>query len=577
MESKAAKPLIVQSDKTLLLEVESPESEDARDEISRFAELEKSLEYIHTFRITPLSLWNAAASGLTADEAISILQKYTKYPIPSNIEFEIEDYISRFGTLRLIKDENGLILESEDKSLITEIWRNRKVKALLKGRIGSNKVVIKPQERGLIKQVLIDLGHPVKDLAGYIEGEHFPISLLKTTKSGQIFDLRKYQKDAVSIFYSNAGPQGGSGTVVLPCGAGKTMVGLGIMSQINSNTLILCPNSIGVSQWIEEIIDKTTVNRDDIGEYTGEKKEIKPITITTYQILTWRPSKDSEFPHFSIFQKRNWGLIIYDEVHLLPAPVFKVTANLQARRRLGLTATLIREDGKEKDVFSLIGPKKYDISWKVLEKDGWIATAECIEIRVDMPKDVKMEYATATNRQQYRIAAENPVKYDILKEIVKRHKEDNILVIGMYLDQLRIIADMFGAEIITGKTKKSERKRLYKAFKSGDIKLLILSKVANFALDLPDANVAVQMSGTFGSRQEEAQRLGRILRPKSDNSKASFYSIVTRGTKDQEYAEKRQLFLTEQGYKYVIINGLRFQRQNYVKSESNCEKTRNEN
>jgi DNA excision repair protein ERCC-3 len=408
-------------------------------------------------------------------------------------------------------------------------------------------------------------------MAGYIEGEYFPISLLNTTRSGNTFSLRQYQKDAVSIFYSNAGPQGGSGTVVLPCGAGKTMVGLGIMNQINSNTLILCPNAIGVSQWIEEITDKTTVNRGDIGEYTGEKKEIKPITITTYQILTWRPSKDSEFPHFSIFQKRNWGLIIYDEVHLLPAPVFKVTANLQARRRLGLTATLIREDGKEKDVFSLIGPKKYDISWKVLEKEGWIATAECIEIRVDMPEDVKMEYALATNRQQYRIAAENPIKYDILKDIVNKHKEDNILVIGMYLDQLRIIADMFGAEIITGKTPKKERKRLYKAFKSGDIKLMILSKVANFALDLPDANVAVQMSGTFGSRQEEAQRLGRILRPKSDGSKASFYSIVTRGTKDQDYAEKRQLFLTEQGYKYVIINGLRFQELQNGRTDSNQE------
>lgn len=569
MESQSSKPLIVQSDKTLLLEVESPDSEDARDAISKFAELEKSLEYIHTFRITPISLWNAAASGLSAKDAMKTLKKYTKYPIPGNIEFEINDYISRYGKLRLIKDESDLILESDDKTLITEVWRNKKVKAHLKNRINSNKLLINPNERGLIKQLLIELGHPVRDLAGYMEGEHYPITLLETTRGGHKFSLRKYQKDAISVFYSNAGPQGGSGTVVLPCGAGKTMVGLGIMSQINSNTLILCPNSIGVSQWIEEITDKTTVHRDDIGEYTGEKKEIKPITITTYQILTWRPSKESEFPHFSLFQKRNWGLIIYDEVHLLPAPVFKVTANLQARRRLGLTATLIREDGKEKDVFSLIGPKKYDISWKVLEKDGWIAQAECVEIRVDMKDDVKMNYSLAPDRQRYRIAAENPVKYDILKNIVRKHKDDNILVIGMYLDQLRNIAQIFGSEIITGKTPKRERRRLYKAFKSGDIKILILSKVANFALDLPDANVAIQMSGTFGSRQEEAQRLGRILRPKSDGGFAFFYSIVTRGTKDQVYAEKRQLFLTEQGYKYKIIDGLSFQRQEDGTSDSN--------
>jgi DNA excision repair protein ERCC-3 len=351
------------------------------------------------------------------------------------------------------------------------------------------------------------------------------------------------------------------------------MVGLGVMNLVSANTLILCPNVIGVKQWIAELTDKTSVNRMDIGEYTGEKKEIRPITITTYQILTWRPEKGAEFPHFSIFNRRNWGLIIYDEVHLLPAPIFKVTANLQARRRLGLTATLIREDGNEKDVFSLIGPKKYDISWKVLEKEGWIATAECIEIRVNMPEDVKTDYALVDERKRYRIAAENPVKYDMIRDIVTRHKGDNILVIGMYLDQLRKIADMFGAEIITGKTPTRDRQRLYKAFKNGEIKLLILSKVANFALDLPDANVAVQVSGTFGSRQEEAQRLGRILRPKSDKGTARFYSIVTRGTKDQEYAEKRQLFLTEQGYKYLIIDGTRFQeRENgitkgYLKSE----------
>ncbi|UCE37249.1 MAG: DEAD/DEAH box helicase [Thermoplasmata archaeon] len=561
MSLKSQNPLIVQSDKTLLLEVESPFYESARDEISKFAELEKSLEYIHTFRISPISLWNAAASGMKGEDVMDVLRRYTRYPIPGNIEFEVNDYISRFGKLKLKRKEEKIFLESQDIALISEIWRNKKVKKHLTKRMEKTVLEVKPESRGEIKHVLIQIGHPVEDLAGYAEGEHYPITLLEKTKGGMPFSLRKYQREAVSVFYSNAGPTGGSGTVVLPCGAGKTMVGLGIMSLLSQNTLILCPNVIGVKQWIEEIRDKTTVKTEDVGEYTGEKKEIKPITITTYQVLTWRPKKDSEFPHFTLFQKRNWGLIVYDEVHLLPAPVFKVTANLQAKRRLGLTATLIREDGKEKDVFSLIGPKKYDISWKVLESQGWIATAECLEIRVDMTPDVKMNYSLVNERKRYRIAAENPIKYDIIKDIVNRHADDNILVIGMYLDQLRKVADIFKAHIITGKTPRRERERLYDSFKRGEIKLLILSKVANFALDLPDANVAIQISGTFGSRQEEAQRLGRILRPKKDGSIARFYSIVTRGTKDQDYAEKRQLFLTEQGYKYTIIDGTEFARR----------------
>jgi DNA excision repair protein ERCC-3 len=558
MSKNVDNPLIVQSDKTLLLEVESPLHENARDDISKFAELEKSLEYIHTYRISPISLWNAAALGMSSEEVMEVLRRYTKYPIPSNIEFEVNDYISRYGKLTLRVKDDEMILESQDPVLISEIWRNKNVKKHLLRREDRTHLIIKPDRRGLLKQILIELGHPVEDLAGYVEGEYYPIKLLEKTKAGQLFNLRKYQKDAVAVFYSNSGPKGGSGTVVLPCGAGKTMVGLGVMNLLNTNTLILCPNVIGVKQWIEEIKDKTTVSADDIGEYTGQKKEIKPITITTYQVLTWRPSKDADFPHFAIFQKRNWGLIIYDEVHLLPAPVFKVTANLQTRRRLGLTATLIREDGKERDVFSLIGPKKYDISWKILEREGWIATAECIEIRVDMAKSIRMNYALVNERKRYRIAAENPIKFDIIKTIVDMHREDNILVIGMYLSQLRKIAEMFNAPIITGKTARKERERLYESFKNGEIKLLILSKVANFALDLPDANVAIQVSGTFGSRQEEAQRLGRILRPKKDGSIARFYSVVTRGSKDQDYAEKRQLFLTEQGYKYTIIDGSKF-------------------
>lgn len=571
MSSKANKPLIVQSDKTMLLEVESPLFENARDDISKFAELEKSLEYMHTYRITPISLWNAAASGMSGKEVMKVLRRYTKYPIPTNIEFEIKDYISRYGKLVLRRDGEELTLESEDTTLITEIWRNKNVKKHLKKRIDRTKLKVKPERRGQIKSVLIEIGHPVEDLAGYIEGEHLPIELLAETKKGRYFHLRKYQQDAVNVFYSDADPRGGSGTVVLPCGAGKTMVGLGAMNLLATNTLILCPNVIGVRQWIEEILDKTSVEKENIGEYTGDKKEIKPITITTYQILTWRSSKQGEFPHFKLFQKRNWGLIIYDEVHLLPAPVFKVTANLQARRRLGLTATLIREDGRERDVFSLIGPKKYDISWKLLEREGWIATAECVEIRVDMNREVKMNYALAKDRKKYRIAAENPKKFDIIKRIVDQHKGNNIIVIGMYLAQLRNIADMFDAEIITGKTPRKKREELYDSFKEGEIKLLILSKVANFALDLPDANVAVQVSGTFGSRQEEAQRLGRILRPKKDGSSAKFYSIVTRGTKDQDYAEKRQLFLTEQGYKYMIIDGSRFKRLKYGEKNQKIE------
>ncbi len=572
MPPKFQKPLIVQSDKTLLLEVESPFYENARDDISKFSELEKSLEYIHTYRITPISLWNAAASGMKGKDVMKVLKRYAKYAIPGNIEFEIDDYISRYGKLTMVRKGEELLLESPDKAVITEVWRNTKARVHLVRRVSKTILSVKPDRRGLIKHVLIEIGYPIEDLAGYVEGKHLPIQLLDRTREGDIFKLRRYQQEAVDVFYSNAGPKGGSGTVVLPCGAGKTMVGLGVMGLLNCNTLILCPNVIGVKQWIDEITDKTGVSREDVGEYTGWKKEIKPITITTYQMLIWRPSKDGEFPHFKLFQQRDWGLIIYDEVHLLPAPIFKVTANLQTRRRLGLTATLIREDGKEREVFSLIGPKKYDVSWKLLEKEGWIATAECIEIRVDMDSELKMDYALTDERKRYRIAAENPIKYEIVKSIVNEHKGDNILVIGMYLDQLRKIADMFDAEIITGKTPRKERERLYDMFKKGEIKLLILSKVANFALDLPDANVAIQVSGTFGSRQEEAQRLGRILRPKKDGSVARFYSIVTRGTKDQDYAEKRQLFLTEQGYKYLIIDGSRFKRSEDGKGKEVIEK-----
>lgn len=557
MQSKSDNTLIIQSDKSLLLDLESPFYENARDEVSKFAELEKSLEYIHTYRITPLSLWNAAAAGLTFNDVVSTLKKYSRYVVPSNVEMEIRDYISRYGMIVLRRDDNALVLEAEDPSIIKEIAKNKSMKPHIIKKIENNVLSIDPTSRGDIKRLLTKLGYPAEDLAGYELGERLPMDLLNYTTSskGTIpFKLREYQKAAVNVFYQGGSSRGGCGTIVLPCGAGKTMVGLGVMSFLKCYTIILCPNTIGVKQWIEEITDKTTLTEEEVGEYTGQKKEIKPVTVSTYQILTWSSPRQPDFPHLRLFKMRNWGLIIYDEVHLLPAPVFRVTARIQATRRLGLTATLVREDGRERDVFSLVGPKRYDVSWRLLEQQGWIANARCHEIRIDMPKKVKEIYKNAEQRKKYRTAAENPLKLEVLKEIVDYHRDDNKLIIGMYLGQLEKIAKMFDAPIITGKTPRAKREQLYDRFRSGDIRLLVVSKVANFALDLPDANVAIQVSGTFGSRQEEAQRLGRILRPKKDGSPAYFYSIVSRGTKDQDYAEKRQLFLIERGYNYTITD-----------------------
>ncbi len=557
MRSKSENTLIIQSDKSLLLDVESPFYENARDEVSKFAELEKSLEYIHTYRITPLSLWNAAAAGLTFDDVVTTLKKYSKYAVPSTVENEIRDYVSRFGMIVLRRDDNTLVLEAKDPSIIKEIFKNKRIKPHIIKKIDNNVLSIDPKSRGDIKRLLTELGYPADDLAGYEAGEELRMNLLNYTVSSNCtkpFKLREYQKAAVNVFYQGGRSRGGCGTIVLPCGAGKTMVGLGVMSFLKCYTLILCPNTIGVRQWIEEILDKTTLTEEEVGEYTGQRKEIKPVTVSTYQILTWNSPRQPDFPHLHLFEMRNWGLIIYDEVHLLPAPVFRVTARIQATRRLGLTATLVREDGRERDVFSLVGPKRYDVSWRVLEQQGWIANARCHEIRIDMLKEVKEIYKKAEHRKKYRIAAENPLKLEVLKEIVDYHGDDNKLIIGMYLAQLEKIAKMFDAPIITGRTPRAKREQLYDRFRSGDIRLLVVSKVANFALDLPDANVAIQVSGTFGSRQEEAQRLGRILRPKKDGSPAYFYSVVSRGTKDQDYAEKRQLFLIERGYNYTITD-----------------------
>ncbi|HEY4389190.1 MAG TPA: DNA repair helicase XPB [Ktedonobacteraceae bacterium] len=553
-------PLIVQSDRTILLEVDHPLHAEARDALAQFAELEKSPEHIHTYRLSPLSLWNAAAGGMQADDILQLLNQYSKYAIPSNITVEIREYIKRYGRIKLMRDGERLILHSEDIALITEVLQHKKTQPYLLQRLDPYHIEVDPARRGHIKQALIHIGFPAEDLAGYTEGSPLPVKLRDETTHGKTFEPRAYQTAAASAFYAGGALSGGSGVVVLPCGAGKTIVGLSTIANVQRATLILTPNTIAVRQWIDEILDKTDIPAEMVGEYTGERKDIAPITVSTYQILTYRrggsdgQSEDdiAYFPHFSLFTSYDWGLIIYDEVHLLPAPVFRVTAEIQARRRLGLTATLIREDGREADVFSLIGPKKYDVPWRELEQQGWIATAECHEIRVSMSEDEQMNYAMAEEREKYRMAAESSAKLDIVRHLVERHQEDQVLVIGQYLDQLKELAEELQAPLLTGRTSNAQRAKLYEQFRQGEIKRMVVSKVANFAIDLPDANVAIQVSGTFGSRQEEAQRLGRILRPKSDGSLAYFYTVVTRDTRDQEFSANRQLFLTEQGYRYLI-------------------------
>ncbi len=555
------KPLIVQGDKTVLLEVDNEQYETARDALARFAELVKSPEHVHTYRITPLSLWNAAAAGLTAEHIVRVLEEFGKYDLPGNVRVDVFDYVARYGRIKIIKADGRLLLTSSDALLLTEITHNRRLQPYILAQLDAHTLLINPADRGRIKQALVQVGYPAEDLAGYVEGSPLPIGLRALTRGGAPFALRRYQTEAADVFHAAGTARGGSGVVVLPCGAGKTMVGMGIMARLQCATLILTPSTIAVRQWIDELLDKTTLSPDDVGEYTGDRKEIKPVTITTYQVLTYRPSKVNkqtgeigEFPHLALFSERDWGLIVYDEVHLLPAPVFRVTADIQARRRLGLTATLVREDGRETDVLSLIGPKKYDVPWKDLEKQGWIATAECHEIRVPMDDADRMAYAVAEDREKYRVAATNPLKLDVVRTLTDKHRSDQVLIIGQYVEQLASVAEMLAAPLITGKTSNAEREKLYGAFRSGDIKLLVVSKVANFSIDLPDANVAIQISGTFGSRQEEAQRLGRILRPKPGGLLAHFYTVVTRDTRDQDFAAKRQLFLTEQGYHYTIMD-----------------------
>ncbi len=551
-------PLIVQGDRTLLLDVHAPLAEECRRALIPFAELERSPEHLHTYRLSPLSLWNAAGAGFSPDYAVSVLQKYSRFDVPLAVTAWIRETASRFGKLRLLpgcadfdEAEESLLLYADSLAVFRELEADKKLRKYLTPCPAENSFRLSLTDRGTIKEALLKSGWPVKDEVPLRDGDVLNIKARTKTLSGKDFTYREYQKDAARAFLGDCGPGTGFGTIVLPCGAGKTIVGILMMTKLCTNTLIVTANISSVHQWIAELIDKTDLCADQIGEYSGEKKEIKPVTAATYQVLTWRPQKEGPYPHFKLFRERNWGLIIYDEVHLLPAPVFRVTAELQAVRRAGLTATLVREDGCEGLVFSLVGPKRYDVPWKELETSGWIAGAECIEFRTDLDKSKELAYAVAGLRQKHRIAGENPLKVPIVLDLVKRFAEDKILIIGQYLDQLFEIAQLLKVPLITGKTPVRERDSIYDAFRAGKERVLAVSKVANFAIDLPDASMAIQISGTFGSRQEEAQRLGRILRPK--NRKARFITLITAGTQEELYGANRQKFLAEQGYSYRLV------------------------
>ena len=577
-------PLIVQSDRTLLLDVHAPLADECRNELIPFAELERSPEHLHTYRLTPLSLWNASSAGFTPQDAVNVLQKYARYDVPQSVSLWITETAGRFGKLRMIpgpcvevksvKTQDGtavyeqyLYLVTKERPVFLEIKANPQAKKyLVPCAYDENAVSVKTElsseeknycfslkltDRGTVKQLLLQSLWPVKDEIQLEDGEPLDFKLRSVTSAGKPLEIREYQNAAAAALVGNKGPGTGFGTIVLPCGAGKTIVGMKIMDLLKTSTLIITTNISAVHQWIQELLDKTNLTEEQIAEYTGENKTIKQVTVATYQILTWRPEKDGPYPHFSIFRERPWGLIIYDEVHMLPAPVFRVVAELQAIRRVGLTATLVREDGCEGYVFSLVGPKRYDVPWKELEHSGWIATAECVEVRLDLPEEKEIDYAVSGARVKHRIASENPRKFEVAQEIINRYPQDKILVIGQYLEQLADFAKRLNAPIITGKTPNAERDKIYGDFRNGKIHVLVVSKVANFAIDLPDASVAIQVSGTFGSRQEEAQRLGRILRPKERMSR--FFTLITRGTVEEDFGSNRQKFLAEQGYSYRII------------------------
>ncbi len=536
-------PLIVQSDKTLLLEVDHPQAKECRRVIAAFAELERSPEHIHTYRLTPLGLWNARAAGHDAEQVVDALLSFSRYPVPNSLLVDVAETMGRYGRLRLDKHPtHGLVLSSVDHAVFEEVLRAKRIVPMLGIRIDADSVAVHTSERGNLKQALLKLGWPAEDFAGYVDGEAHPIALDETEWS-----LRPYQRDAIDSLWA-----GGSGVVVLPCGAGKTLVGAGTMAKAQATTLILVTNTVSARQWKEELLRRTTLTADEIGEYSGAVKEIRPVTIATYQVMTTR--RKGVYAHLELFEARDWGLVIYDEVHLLPAPIFRMTADLQARRRVGLTATLIREDGREGDVFSLIGPKRFDAPWKDIEAQGYIAPAECIEVRVQLTDSERFVYATAEPEDRYRLAAACDSKRHVVDTLIAANRDEPTLVIGQYIDQLDELAEHLDAPLIKGETPVKERERLYNAFRRGEISLLVVSKVANFSIDLPDATVAIQVSGTFGSRQEEAQRLGRLLRPKSDGRSARFYSVVARDTVDADFAQHRQRFLAEQGYSYSIVD-----------------------
>ncbi len=554
------KPIIIQADGSLLLEVNSDDFEDIRQYLLNFAELIKSPEHIHTYRITNVSLWNAATFKFSPDDIIEFLKKYSAYDVPKNIAYQIKDTISKYGRIKIIKENNRYYLESEDTDIIKEVRSYKSIENYLifedsDEEINYNRIEIDGLYRGHIKLALIYYGYPVEDLGGYKDGTPLPFSFRKKTLTqGLDFDLRYYQKSAVDVFHANGAVYGGAGVVTLPCGSGKTVVGIGVMEKVQMHTLIITTGVTACKQWRDEIIDKTDIPADMVGLYNGENKTIKPITIATYKILTYRKNKKSEFIHLKLFFEQNWGLIVYDEVHLLPAPIIRVTSEIQSMRRLGLTATLVREDGLESDVFCLIGPKKFDMPWRELESKNFIAKAFCYDIRVMLDKSQKEDYVMATDRPKFRIASENVAKFDVVKELLSILKGKNILIIGQYISQLEKLQKILNVPIITGKTSQDERDKIYGDFKTGAIKTLIVSKVANFAVDLPDANALIQISGTFGSRQEEAQRLGRVLRPKSGENISFFFSVITMDTKEEDFAHNRQVFLTEQGYHYEILD-----------------------
>jgi DNA excision repair protein ERCC-3 len=546
-------PLIVQSDRSLLLETAGEGAEACRDALAPFCELLKSPEHVYTYRITPLSIWNAASTGMSADEMVAALERFSRFDLPKNVVRDVRELHGRFGRLRMTRpqDGSGLVVAADDPVLVEEVASNPLVRGLVErrpdGRLG-----VRDEHRGDVKQALVKMGWPLEDAAGYVEGAPLEVRVRATTTTGQPFALRDYQTAAVDAFWRGGSALGGNGVVVLPCGAGKTVVGIGAMARIGRRTLVLTTNVTAVSQWRRELLEKTELTEDDVGEYTGAHKDVRPVTIATYQILTHRKSKTDPFTHLELFRRGEWGLIVYDEVHLLPAPVFRVTAGIQATRRLGLTATLLREDGREEDVFSLIGPKRHDVPWKVLERRGFIAEATCTEIRVPMSSPLRKRYAVADRRGRFRLAAENPAKLHVVDDVLRRHRGEPTLVIGQYLQQIRRVAERIGAPLIEGVTPADTRRDLYDRFRAGTVPVLVVSKVGNFAVDLPAASVLVQVSGTFGSRQEEAQRLGRVLRPKEDGRGARFYTLVSLESVEETFAQHRQLFLAEQGYGYEI-------------------------